>query len=63
VLVVIGASTLDALWIIPAQRDLQQQERGLRARQRDLRAWHCANPAPTPPPARATRVDNVLLLR
>lgn len=64
-LVVISASALDALWLIPAQRDAEHTRR-IRAaeRMRDLRAWQCADtprPSPAPPP-RATRVNDILLL-
>jgi hypothetical protein len=68
-LIVIGASTLDALWLIPAQRTAERERRQATAqRMRDLRAWQCPadaapRPAPPPPPARrATRVNDILLL-
>lgn len=65
-LVVISASTLDALWLIPAQRNAERQRRALAAQHvRDLRAWRCADVAPAPPPAarpRATRANDILLM-
>ncbi len=61
-LVVIGASTIDALWLIPAQRDAARHRRA-QQHARDLRAWQCPDAAPpAPAPRRATRANDILLL-
>ena len=64
-LIVIGASTVDALWLIPAQRDAERARRERLERIRDLRSVQCADaPAPPPPaPPRATRVNDIHLIR
>lgn len=68
-LVVIGASTLDALWLIPAQRDAERRQREEARRiqaQRVLVQARCGQPRVTPPPRepapRATRANDILLL-
>jgi hypothetical protein len=61
--VVLMASTLDALWLVPAQRAAEDTDAlGVRYRCFDVPPRQAPTPAPTPSPTAHVRVDGILLM-